>query len=320
MLTAPVNVKTHPCLQQYFQTPSVRRLQELIQQTMLYPSTTVTRVEDLPDHLHDISIIHLSNQSRLTLKAGPSPVARLLRHERYLLDSEALTLQILARSNLPVPRTFKFDQTCSRLGSPFILTTFLPGTSYAELQKFMSVSERASIDRQMRLLGAAIGQHVPTVPKSFGPVALAAANQGRASWREAFGEMLESVLMDAEDLLINLPYERIREVTANSGEILDDVREPCLVVLSLSDPKNILIDRQTNSVIGLLDFGMAVWGDWQMGTMEEAAGSKGLLYTIYHTVVAIVKNYYRRQQNDNELVARRSLTAALEQLTSHESW
>ncbi|KAL8716804.1 MAG: hypothetical protein Q9225_005896 [Loekoesia sp. 1 TL-2023] len=277
MLTASLHVKTHPYLQQCLQGSSVLRLQEVIQQIMLYPSTAVARVEDLSNHLHDISVIHLSTGSRLTLKAGPSPAALLLRHERLMLDNEAFTLQILARSNLPVPRIFKYDRTGSRLGSPFLLTTFLPGASYAAVQESMTVAERVGIESQMRLLNAAISQHIPSASNSFGPVALAAANHGHRTWREAFEAMLESVLMDAEDLLVNLPYAQIREVLADSGGALDDVRQPFLVVPGLSDPRNILVDQQTNSVTGLLDFGKALWGDWQIGAIEEAAGSKRLL-------------------------------------------
>lgn len=41
-------------------------------------------------------------------------------------------------------------------------------------------------------------------------------------------------------------------------------------------------------------------------------------YTIYHALVAIVKCHYRRQNGDEELDARKSLTGALEQLAGME--
>lgn len=276
-LTAPAHVKTHPYLQPYLQNTSSLRLQRTIRQTMLHPSIAVARTEVLPNHLHEINLIHLSDGSRLALKAGPSPVALLLRHERCMLDNEALTLQILARSNLPVPRLFKYDRSGTRLGSPFLLTTFLPGTSYAAERTRLSASERADVDNQLRLLMAAIGQHVPSSPRSFGPVALSAANQGHLTWREAFKAMLESVLMDAEDQIVNLPYAQIRDELARCEGSLDDIEEPRLVVMGLCEPRNVLIDRQTNSITGLLDFGMALWGDWHLSAVEQAAGSKGLL-------------------------------------------
>ncbi|KAL8960217.1 MAG: hypothetical protein Q9193_003038 [Seirophora villosa] len=152
----------------------------------------------------------------------------------------------------------------------------------------------------------------------FGPVAGNAAKQAHATWREAFKEMLESVLMDAEDLLVNLPYGHIRDEFARLAGTLDDVSEPRLVVLGLSDARNVLIDRQSNSITGLLDFGRALWGDWQIVAMEEASVGKRFLYTIYHALVAIVKCHYRRQNGDEELDARKSLTGALEQLAGME--
>lgn len=277
MLTAPIHTKTHPYLQPYLQSSNAIRLQEIIQQTMLHPTLAVSRTEALPNHLHDINLIHLSNGSRLALKAGPSPIAQLLRHERCMLDNEAIALQVLGRSNLPIPRLFKYDRSSTRLGSPFLLTDFLPGTSYAAEWKGMDTSDRADVERQLRLLIAAIGQYIPLSPDPFGPVALAAANQGHRTWKEAFKEMVESVLMDAEDQLVNLPYAQIRDELARCESMLDGVKEPRLAVLGLSEPRNVLIDRQTNSVTGLLDFGSALWGDWQIGAMEQATDGKGLL-------------------------------------------
>lgn len=194
-----------------------------------------------------------------------------------MLENEAGALEILARSNLPVPRIFKYDPSSTRLGGPFLLTTFLPGASYAAERKCMSTSERADVERQLRFLVAAIGQYGPPSPNSFGLVAQAAANKGHRTWREAFKEMLESVLMDAEDLCINLPYALIRDEFARCEHVLDDVREPRLVVLGLSEPRNILIDRRKNSISGLLDFGRSLWGDWQFDAREEVGGSKCLL-------------------------------------------
>ncbi|KAI4286399.1 MAG: hypothetical protein L6R35_004348 [Caloplaca aegaea] len=316
MLTAPIHVNPNSYLQACLQHPRSTRLQEIIQQTMLPPSVAIAQIETLPDHLHPINVLHLSNGSRLALKAGPSSIAHLLRHERCMLDNEAATLQVLARSSLPIPRLFKHDQSSTRIGSPFVLITFLPGTPYAEEQKCMNASECTDIEHQLKLLTAAIGQYVGPSPIFFGPVAMDAAKQ--ATWREAFKEMLESVLMDGEDLLVYLPYAQIRDEFARLAALLNDVREPRLVVLGLSEPRNVLIDRQSNSITGLLDFGRALWGDWQMGAVEEASVGKRLLYTVYHTVVAIVTCHYRRQNGDDELDARKALTHALEQLCTIE--
>ncbi|KAI4108982.1 MAG: hypothetical protein L6R37_000700 [Teloschistes peruensis] len=278
MLTAPINLKTSPHLHSYLQkSASFFPLQEMIQQTLLSPSTAVARVEDIPDHLHNIHVIHLANRNRLVLKASPSPITPLLRHEHQMLNNEALTLQILGRSDLPVSRLLRYDPTSTRLGSPFTLTTCLSGTPYAELRKQLRKPEREHVEDQLRFLQAAVSQHVSSASRAYGPVVLVAGQQGHGTWREAFGAMLESVLMDAEDLLINLPYVQLRKAVAKLECSLDDVTEPRLVVLGLLEPSNILIDPHTKDVTGMVDFGQALWGDWQFGTMQEADGLKSRL-------------------------------------------
>ncbi|KAI4264536.1 MAG: hypothetical protein L6R42_000371 [Xanthoria sp. 1 TBL-2021] len=318
-LTAPVHVITPTYLRSWLQTPDFPQLQDMLQQRLLGPSSEVVQVDVLPDHLHNVNIIHLSNGSYLVIKAGPSPIVPLLRHERSLLENEAHALQILARSHLPIPRILKHDPTSTRLDSPFLLSTFVPGAPFVEVQKLMSLPERATVERQLRLLIAAIGQHVPSVPDTYGPLALAASHQGYKTWREAFRWMLESVLMDAEDLLINLPYAQIRTEVAESDNVLDDVREARLVIPGLTEPRNILIDRSTNTITGLLDFGGALWGDWQIGVPDAAVGIKGQIYTIYHAIVTIVKHSYRRQNDNHDLDARKTLMVALRQLARNET-
>ncbi|KAL8650787.1 MAG: hypothetical protein Q9226_004992 [Calogaya cf. arnoldii] len=318
MLTAPVHVKTPTYLRPGLQTPNFPQLQEMLQQTLLGPSPAVVQVDVLPDHLHDVSIIHLSNGAYLVLKAGPSPIVPLLRHERSLLDNEAYALQMLARSDLPIPHILKHDPTSTRLDSPFLLSTLVPGVPFSEVQKMLKPAERASVERQLGFLIAAIGQHIPSAPDTYGPLALAASHQGYKTWREAFKSMLESVLMDAEDLLINLPYTQIRSEVAASDYVLDDVREARLVIPGLSEPRNILIDRSKNTITGLLDFGRALWGDWQIGVPDVAIGIKRQIYIIYHALVTIVKHSYRRQNEDHELDARRALMVALQQLRSNK--
>ena len=92
--------------------------------------------------------------------------------------------------------------------------------------------------------------------------------------------MLESVLMDGEDVMVSLPYLQIREQVSRMKNALDSVEEARLVVLGFGQAENVLIDRRTNEVTGLLDFGRAIWGDWEMGDLDKRKGTKGLLYVL----------------------------------------
>ena len=89
--------------------------------------------------------------------------------------------------------------------------------------------------------------------------------------------MFESVLMDGEDSNVNIPYFQIREAFSRWETYLDDVTEGRLLVPGLGSPENTLIDRRTNDVTGLLDFGQALWGDVDFVAERIKGDIKGLM-------------------------------------------
>ena len=249
----------------------------MIQDTLQCSRLEVNDVEEIQGHLHGICKLRLSNGSRVVLKLSPSPNAALLRHERYFLESEATILSLLTKSKLPIPRILRYDARSIQLGSPFLLSTDVPGISYADALPNLTKAECSSIELQLRSVSSTISQH--TSPK-FGPAALVASNKGFSTWRESFKSMLESIVMDAEDMTINLPYHAIREAASSAAKDLHDIREARLVVLGLGQPQNVILDRRTNDVIGLLDFGQAIWGDTAFSEPEICCTRKGLLLVL----------------------------------------
>lgn len=229
-------------------------LQKIVQSTC-NSNDTIKGMEHMSGHVHRIMHVHLSDGTHMVLKLSPSSNTEVLRHERRSLASEAFTLSLLAKSKLPVPRVFKYDSRCKQIDSPFLLTTHLPGITYAKVRPYQTHAERSGVERQIRSLSSIVGQH--TWPK-FGPVAL---EGGFDTWREAFLSLLESVLMDGEDKLVSLPYLQIRDEALRFSGSLDVVKQARLVVMGLGQPENVLIDRTTNEVTGLIDFGRAIWAD-----------------------------------------------------------
>lgn len=237
----------------------------------LPPNLPSHQLEHIPGHLHPITRIHLSTTSRLILKTAPSTHTLLLRHERHHLASEANVLALLAKAALPTPRLLKHSGP--RSSRPFILTTHLPGIPYALVRPYLTRSERLGIKRQLSVLLATASQYKSPL---FGPLGLVAEGKGFTSWKEAFGAMVESVLMDAEDSLVALPFAEIRHVVHRMGKGLDDVREARLV-LGWADVEHdqeegegqpgvgVLIDRRENEITGLVGLGGAFWGDPMCG-------------------------------------------------------
>ena len=245
-----------------------------IQSAFQSADLTIQCVEDQPHHLHHVYILRLSNKSHVVLKISPPAAIPLLKHERESLESEVLVLKLLDRSGLPIPSILKYEKNAKLLGSPFLLTTRLRGSLLIDALPSLSRADRIGIERQIAMLTTTIAQHSSS---TFGPMYLVSAGLGYRSWREAFRRMLESILKDAEDVLVNLPFSQIREQVARAEFALDGVREARLVILGLGEADKILIDSRTKEVTGISDFKQVLWGDPEMGEPEGNNGTRAML-------------------------------------------
>ena len=233
---------------------------------------SISKIQELHGHLHKIRLMTLSDGSEAVVKSSPSQEICLLRIEQSYLDSEIAVLGLLANANLPVPRILHHKVQSATPRS--LLMTRLPGTYLVDVQASLTKAQRSSIDKQMRTMQARLAQHTSS---TFGPAGLVKAGQGCKMWRDAFLGMVESILMDGEDIMSNLPYHQIREAIAKWESYLEDVTEARLVLPSLCRGKNILVDPQTNLVTGVLDFGDAIWGDAMMTGEGDPHDIKRLL-------------------------------------------
>ena len=248
--------------------------QKAVQQILSRSQLRITHFEDLPGHLHEICLVHLSNGSRLMLKTSPSTYLCLLRTEQTYLDTEATILELLANTNLPIPRILRHEPIDQKLGSALLLTSHLSGVPFSEMKEYLTKAERLGIERQVRALRSHIGQYTSF---THGPAGLVKAGEGAKTWREAFTRMVESILMDAEDMMVNIPYHQLREAIVRWESYLDDVTEARLMVPGLLKPENILVDRESNEITGILDFGGSIWGDLAMMDEWRGGNIKGLL-------------------------------------------
>lgn len=234
-------------------------MQKLVQRCVKSSRVTLHSVEEVPGRPHRIRLLVLSDGSRLLLKLSAPPNQMVMRHERHFLDTEAILSELLeSDTRIRVPRIVKWESRGKMLGTPFLLTTYAHGTSLRDLLPHMSQAERDRTDLELGKLMAAISQHGSS---SFGSVAAVHLGKGFPSWWQAFRSLLESSLRDAEDSVIALPYPEIREQVERFGPILDAVTEPRLVMFNGRDPANVLLDAQTRKLVGLWDFGNAIWGD-----------------------------------------------------------
>lgn len=236
--------------------------------SLLFPSTVhVQRSQIILACIHSLRVLTLSNGVRLLLKGSPLPGTPLLRHERYFLETEARFLALLGQSANPcIPQLYHYSPTGSALGSAYLVRQYIPGSPLSELEDTISRRQRDDIDRHLGFLASTISQNIGP---AFGSLQQVAARVGKRSWREAFCGLFESVLRDAEDMFIHLPYAGIRNELTRLSSVLDEVTIPCLVVSQFGRSSHVLLDTRSKQVSGVVDFSSALWGDALMAEVFE---------------------------------------------------
>lgn len=190
-------------------------------------------------------------------KRRPSTHVRLLRHEEERLQLEAVALQILrGRPNVEVPRVIEIHSSKSPLGSPYLITGPFCGSTLSDIEPTLSRQALASVDRSL-------GRYVHELSRITGPYfgSMRQTTPAPQPWSRCFSGMMESVLRDAEDAMLSLPYDVINGQLRKHRSALDRISRPKLTLLEMASDKNILVHTKDMSVSGLLDFSSAIWGD-----------------------------------------------------------
>ena len=198
--------------------------------------------------------VALTDGRKLILKAAPPAEMPVLRHEHGLLRSETLLYRLAAARGVAGTPAVVHD------GGEFFLMTELPGQPWPAAEGRLSGSQRqrlrADVGRLVAGLHTIVGTSFGYPSHALGPLA--------ATWRAAFGTMLDAVLGDAEDFGATLPCPAaaIRHLTSAHAGALDEVTTPVLVHFDLWDG-NILVDSSSGTprIGGLIDAERAFWGD-----------------------------------------------------------
>ena len=110
-----------------------------------------------------------------------------------------------------------------------------------------------------------VGSHIRTLSSlaapSFGSTPRVFNGESWTTWREAFQGLLEAALRDAEDMMVTIPYDNIRGLAQRHAQFLDAIQEARLVALDAGLDRNVLIDKHSRTVVGLLGFANVIWGD-----------------------------------------------------------
>ncbi|KAL9625510.1 MAG: hypothetical protein Q9160_000220 [Pyrenula sp. 1 TL-2023] len=313
-------------------------IDRIIRQVYQSPSISVGKIDALPGHLHRIYRITLSSTlptyhgASLMLKLPPHTGDQQLSCEREALRTDSLMLGVVGADGvIPTPDCIRSEMEPYTIDSQFLLTTCLPGSCLRDVDSTFSTYERADIDRQVGFFMYKISRQRLDV---FGYPLQVANGIGFNSWRLAFTSMIDSLLVDAEDRMLSLPYAHIKHHVSRLSHVLDGISEARLVMINLGSPDSIFVDEATREVTGVLDFSSVVWGDSlfaRMFTDPSPAMIEGFgrtvasygperlrrtLYDCYHALRDIVTNYVRHSDDETEMIGRRLLTKALKEMAA----
>ena len=239
--------------------------ERVVQSVYQSPSISVRHVQCLASHHHQVyrvtlaSTILMIDSTDIIFKFPPRSNKPSLSHDRSALLTESHLLSFLKHDPvLPTPSVLRCETRPTTISRPFLLTESLPGARLADMLPHVSPYLRSTIDRQIGLFHHHVS--LKQAP-SFGHPLAVANGTGSSSWREAFMTILESLLQDAEDMMLSLPYAHIRQHISRLLPALDDVTESRLCMVELGLPERVVIEPETGRVTGLVDWSWGVWGD-----------------------------------------------------------
>lgn len=256
--------------------------------------------------------ILLNEGQSVILKVAPAKGTKVMRYEKNIMRAEVETLRLAAQTdNLPVPKVFAYDDSCTIIGSEYFLMEQLQGVPLNKIKNSLSDLEKEAIERKLgsysRSINEIKGEH-------YGYYANPAS--WRITWAEAFEQMIMDVLADGRDAGAKLPvsYSEIEEQIIQNLDCLSTVETPRLVHWDLWDG-NVFIEE--GRISGIIDFERALWGDPLMefyfshlgksNAFEDGYGLKIItpnqlkrraLYDLYLDLILWIECPYR-QYSDN---------------------
>lgn len=212
-------------------------------------------VDRLEGYLYRTYRLQARNGSFCVMRCRPLQAVRLLHLEEDRLVKEAAMLSLLRRcKHSSALRLLNEQPAAMTTGTAYLITGPFTGSILGRLGRPLTAIRRKVLDvshgQYMRRLASVRGQ-------SFGML----SSPGMPSWSVCFASLVQSLLHDAEDSLVSLPYSDIRDQVRRHRSSLDLITEPRLTLIEAADVDNIVFDPRTDQVTALLDYGSAIWGD-----------------------------------------------------------
>jgi aminoglycoside phosphotransferase (APT) family kinase protein len=198
------------------------------------PDRVPVRVSELSGGTYNaVFAVGLDDGSDLVLKVAPRPDLVLLTHEVDLLRTEVEVYRLGGPAGVPVPAVVAADFDREVIGSDIAFLSTIEGVSLYSVRETLPAPVLASL--RAEVAAATVPLHGITGSAYGYP--LRGSRTWQATWRGAFGAMVDDLLADATRLGSDLPAppERIGDLMRRHADVLDDVDRPALVHFDLWD-------------------------------------------------------------------------------------
>lgn len=217
--------------------------------------------------------IHFSDgrKSDVVLKVSPYSSTKVLTIEKRIMHTEIAMYRMLHEKKIPAPVVLACDFSRDDMDCDYFFMTKLTGKSWNKVMLAKEDSARLKED-----LGRYLAQLHKSKGERFWDHKEKSALQF-STWREAFCFQMESLLSDAKQGHIPLPFRQIEKALAPHLHLLDEIKTPSLVYSDLWAGNIFLTDASGRYEIeGFIDPERSFWGD----PFVDLTGSHGVFSDI----------------------------------------
>jgi aminoglycoside phosphotransferase (APT) family kinase protein len=271
--------------------------------------------------------IQLADGRRVVLKVAPGRDKTVMRCERNNMQTEVETLRLVAeRGGVPVPHVYVYDPTCRLIPAEYFIMEFVEGQPLNKVRDSLTQEQLAGIRYQLGVYNRRINDIKGSV---YGP--LFPEDGVRATWKEAFSDLIFGVLEDGRTAGVELPvtYEVLEEEINKRLPVMEEVSEANLVLWDLWDGNVFVRDGEVSAII---DLERSLWGDpldeyyfshfdrhapFERGYGRSPATPSELqrleLYDLFRDLLMVIECYYRHYENKDHISwTHNNLRAGLE--------
>lgn len=194
------------------------------------------------------------------LRAGPINRHLIMPFERRCMEAEAMIFEEMKKNGIPVSEVLALDVSKTIIDRDFMIVRYIPSCMMYEVDQFYPGEH----SRMLREFSALVKKMHAIKSPRFGRMQDVRDGGGFERQSDFLKTEVEDWISVAKntDFFTEEDYASIREVYVKFTEILDEVKEACIVHGDLS-PMNTLIDNTGDrpKIAAIIDTERGFWGD-----------------------------------------------------------